>query len=269
MSVVAHRDDAPRAPHDDARCPWCGATAATTIHRIADWDIRRCAQCALARIHPYPSMASRAEFYSAPAIAQRKEHKRRGPGKRLAAWIRHWLRKWSGRTKGSVFVRELQRRLPPGGAVLDIGCGTGAFLKEARHLYHCTGIEISEHLATEARKLGVDVVVGDFCDYPFAERQFDAITLISLIEHLHTPREALQRCHALLAERGVLLLKTVNHGGLNRRLLGAQWSGYRPPDHLVYFDPHTLRRALVETGFREVTIHAPLINDSFYCYAVK
>ncbi|MGD9603398.1 MAG: class I SAM-dependent methyltransferase [Gammaproteobacteria bacterium] len=261
--------DAVSTATPSGHCPWCNGTQATTLHRIGAWDIRRCATCGLARIDPYPTPESRPAFYSAEAIEDRRVRKRRGIGSRLAAWIRHWLRRLSGRSKGTLFLRELARRKPPGATVLDIGCGTGAFLRDARAHYRCTGIEISDHLADAARKLGVEVVVGNFCEYPFGTRRFDAITMISLIEHLHTPREALARCHALLEDGGVLLLKTVNHGGLNRRLLGARWSGYRPPDHLVYFDPETLRQALRETGFRDVTVRAAWFNDSFYCFAVK
>lgn len=255
-------------PSPAAGCPLCGSPAATRLYRIAAWDIRRCA-CGLARIDPYPSRASRPDFYSADSIATRKAEKKRGPAGRLAALVRHWLRRWSGRTKGTIFLAELQRRLPAGGRVLDIGCGTGALLREARHRYTCTGIEISSDLAARARALGVEVLVGDFVDYPFGDRRFDAITMISLIEHLHDPLAALRACHALLAPAGLLLLKTVNHGGLNRRLLGARWSGYRPPDHLVYFDPATLRTALDRLGFDVLAIRAPLLNDSFYCCAVK
>lgn len=269
---------APLAPENQAamhtppasdRCPWCGSQNALSLHQIASWCIRQCADCAIARIHPFPTPESRPAFYSAEAITLRKERQRRGPGSRAAAFVRHWLRRWSGRTKGTIFLRELQQRMPPGGAVLDIGCGTGAFLREARHHYQCTGIEISEHLALEARKLGVEVAVGNFCEFPFGTQRFDAVTMISLIEHLHTPREALQRCYDLLAAHGLLLLKTVNHGGINRRLLGAKWSGYRPPDHLVYFDPKTLRQALEEIGFRKIEMRAPWFNDSFYCAALK
>ncbi len=254
---------------EQAACPICGAQANSVIYTIGAWEIRQCAACDVACIHPYPTVASRPEFYSGAAIQQRKETKKRGIAGRLAAFVRHWLRRLSGRTKGSVFVRELKRRLPAGGTVLDIGCGGGAFLRDARTIYSCTGIEISAHLANEARALGVEVLVGDFCAFPFAERRFDAITMISLIEHLHDPLAALKQCHALLNDRGVLLLKTVNHGGFNRRLLGARWSGYRPPDHLVYFSPENLRRTLRDVGFRDIEIRAPLLNDSFYCYAAK
>jgi 2-polyprenyl-3-methyl-5-hydroxy-6-metoxy-1,4-benzoquinol methylase len=93
--------------------------------------------------------------------------------------------------------------------------------------------------------------------------------MVSLLEHLHQPLAALRQCHALLGNGGLLLLKTVNHGGLNRRVMGANWSGYRPPDHLVYFDPASLTRALETAGFRNIKIRASLLNDSFYCYAER
>jgi len=256
-------------PMPASTCPLCAVGEHRVLHRIADWDIRCCKDCGFAFIDPYPAPATRPDFYSESAIVERKEKKRRGPLKRLAAFARHWLRKLSGRTKGTLFLRELTRRVPEGSTVLDIGCGAGAFLSTARRHYHCTGIEISSHLAEHARALEVEVLVGDFCTYPFGERRFDAVAMVSLLEHLHDPRLALRQCHALLNPGGMLMLKTVNHGGLNRRLMGARWSGYRPPDHLVYFEPDNLAATLRELGFRDVRIHAPLFNDSFYCYAMR
>ena len=257
----------PLAPN--AACELCGNTHKRTLHHIAGYDIQQCDACGFAHIHPFPARAARAAFYAGSEVAARKEKKKRGPLKRLAAVARHWLRKMSGRTKGTVFLRELTRRLPAGSRVLDIGCGTGAFLATARTRYQCTGIEISDDLAALARELGVEVLVGDFCEFPFGARRFDAIAMVSLLEHLHQPLAALRQCHALLANGGLLLLKTVNHGGLNRRLMGANWSGYRPPDHLVYFDPASLTRALEAAGFHNIQIRASLLNDSFYCYAVR
>lgn len=256
-------------PASNTSCELCGGVQKRTLHHIGGYDIQQCESCGFAHIQPFPARAARAAFYAGSEVAARKEKKRRGPLKRVAAFARHWLRKLSGRTKGTVFLRELTRRLPAGSRVLDIGCGTGAFLATARTRYQCTGIEISDDLAALARELGVEVLVGDFCDYPFGDRRFDAVAMVSLLEHLHQPLAALRQCRALLAPGGLLLLKTVNHGGLNRRLMGAKWSGYRPPDHLVYFDPASLTRALKTAGFRDIQIGASLLNDSFYCYAVR
>ena len=260
----------PHVPGMDAQgCALCSNEDQHILHHIDGYDIRACARCGFAHIDPFPARSARPAFYAGTAIAARKEKKKRGPLKRLAAFVRHWLRKGSGRTKGTLFLRELTRRLPRGRRVLDIGCGSGAFLASARDTFACTGIEISADLAAAARTLGVEVLVGNFSDYPFEGRTFDAVVMISLLEHLDDPFHALRACHALLEEGGVLLLKTVNHGGLNRRLMGARWSGYRPPDHMVYFSPPALKRALEEAGFHRIEIHAPWFNDSFYCYAVR
>ena len=248
-------------------CPVCNSDRRSRLHTIATWQILICDGCAFAHVDPFPPLATRAEFYSKDAIENRAITLERSSGARVMAFVRHWLRRLSGRTKGTILLRELERRVPTGASLLDIGCGSGAILAIARDRYRCEGIEISAHLADQARALGPEVHVGDFVSYPFNARRFDAITMVSLIEHLRDPLQALARCYALLNENGVLILKTVNHGGINRRILGARWSGYRPPDHLVYFSRDNLQRALMKCGFREISFRIPLLNDSFYCYA--
>jgi len=159
--------------------------------------------------------------------------------------------------------------LGKGDRILDIGCGSGAVLREICNCYECTGVEISADLATETRKLGVEVIVGDFFNIDFKERRFDGITMVSLLEHLPNPVESLQKCYDLIEDNGVLLLKTVNHEGLNRRILGSRWSGYRPPDHMVYFGPDNLKIILYKIGFSRVITRSGIFNDSFYCEARK
>lgn len=251
----------------DQDCPVCGATGWRPLHRIADWTILQCGGCGFARIDPWPAASSRPEFYSEHSIEHRTRTKQRGPGGRIAASIRRFLRGVSGRSKGSIFVRKLKENARPGGRLLDIGCGRGAILREVLKDYHCTGVEISTYLADETRKLGVEVHTGDFDGIDFGAARFDAITMVSLLEHLRDPVAALTKCHALLGDGGVLLLKTVNHQGLNRRVLGAKWSGYRPPDHMVYFGTENLRSLLRRVGFRRIECSATPLNDSFYCDA--
>lgn len=250
-------------------CVVCGGAGWRLLHRIADWNIRGCEACGFARIDPWPADETRPEFYSEANIDRRSRGKRRGIGGRIAAAVRGALRRLSGRSKGSIFRDKLAASLPPGARLLDIGCGRGAVLRDLVGRYHCAGVEISGYLADETRKLGVEVFTGDFGDLDFRGAQYDGITMVSLLEHLRDPVAALKKCHALLAAGGLLLLKTVNHAGLNRRLLGASWSGYRPPDHLVYFGPANLRRLLRDIGFSRISISAAPLNDSFYCDARK
>jgi len=71
------------------------------------------------------------------------------------------------------------------GAVLDIGCGTGATtLGAARALgsaAHCVGLDISEsmiahaHRRAEAAMLGVEFIFGDAATHPFERASFDFV----------------------------------------------------------------------------------------------
>jgi 2-polyprenyl-3-methyl-5-hydroxy-6-metoxy-1,4-benzoquinol methylase len=103
----------------------------------------------------------------------------------------------------------------------------------------------------------------------FDKEQHDAVTLISLLEHLDDPKRALERCYELLNNNRVLLLKTVNYACLNRKIRGGKWAGFRPPDHVGYFSPSNLKKLLQKTGFTRIKIFAPPFADNMYCDAWK
>jgi ubiquinone/menaquinone biosynthesis C-methylase UbiE len=80
----------------------------------------------------------------------------------------------------------------PGARLLDVGCGTGHFLREVKANYprlKVTGLDLSAHyLAVAQRELRswsrAQLVVGAAEAIPFADGQFDAITCIYLFHEL-------------------------------------------------------------------------------------
>ena len=80
----------------------------------------------------------------------------------------------------------------PMAKLLDVGCGTGHFLREVKANYprlHVTGLDLSAHyLAVARRELRswsrAPLVVGAAEAMPFADGQFDAITCIYLFHEL-------------------------------------------------------------------------------------
>ena len=64
-------------------------------------------------------------------------------------------------------------------------------------------------------------------------------------------------------------MKTVNYNCLNRKIKKESWTGFRPPDHVVYFNPSNLELLLKKMGFKKIKISAMPFNDNMYCEAIK
>lgn len=251
-------------------CIVCDQNDWKCLYTIKNWEILQCQNCNYARIDKFPELSTRQDFYSKESIEKRKKKKKRNLGKKIAAFIRHYLRKLSGRNKGTIFKSQLHKYLPKGKRVLDIGCGNGAIISQICDEYECVGVEVSEHMALHVQnEFKVKTFSGNFQEVDFGALKFDAVMMISLLEHLPDPFESLSKCYDLLDDGSLLLLKTVNHEGFNRNFFKDKWTGYRPPDHMVYFGKNNLRIMMEKIGFRNIKMSGGIFNDSFYCEAIK
>jgi SAM-dependent methyltransferase len=144
--------------------------------------------------------------------------------------------------------------LNDGASLLDAGANIGLFVAEARRRFDAVGIEPSP-VAVRRASLHVPgmVLVGSIYDeeLPFA-RQFEAITLFDVIEHLDAPRRALDRCRELLPPDGLLFLTTPDSGSAVARLLGSRWHYLDLDQHVSIFSRPTLGRMLADAGFAVV-----------------
>jgi len=155
------------------------------------------------------------------------------------------------------FERELKlfRRFCAHGAVLDVGCGSGAFLfrllKRWPADYEILGTDVSGAPLDYAESRGVPVMRGDFLGHDFAGRRFDAITFWAVVEHLTEPKWFLEKAHAILKPDGLCFVLVPNLRSLAIRLLGAKYR-YVYPQHLNYFSAWTLSRLTEDCGFQVV-----------------
>lgn len=250
-------------------CPVCRNTKWKAAYKIKRYDIGECAVCGFARADPLPAQESRPEFYSKEEVIGRNT-KKHSPLQRFSRAMKSLPKKAMKYDKSRIFYNKLRRCLPAHSKILDIGCGDGRFLKLAKKRFVCSGIEISEYLAALARQeAGIKVMAGDFMVTDFGDQKYEGITLVSILEHLDDPAEALKKCLSIMNDGGLLLVKTVNYGCLNRMVKGISWTGFRPPDHVIYFSPSNIKRLLEEIGFTRVKIFAWAFNDNMYCDARK
>lgn len=258
------------------RCHLCHSPRRRVLARLAGKDGRpywavRCAECGLLCADPMPEMSllqfqqvysenyyqtgwrDRGEGYLDPAKVASMEQEARD--QRL----------------------EIERRTGLStGAILDIGCGDGRYLKEFQQAgWKVAGVEISEYIARLAEKrLGIQIYSNPLESLDLEPEQFDLVRLKHCIEHLADPRTVLQKVAQLLRPGGYAVIDTDNAGGLRsraensiRRLLGrtlsrsivkcltgkdldTKYGRLSPPIHLYSFDLSTLTRLLDEVGLQ-------------------
>jgi 2-polyprenyl-3-methyl-5-hydroxy-6-metoxy-1,4-benzoquinol methylase len=161
-------------------------------------------------------------------------------------------------------IRLLARHGVTGGRVLDVGAGYGFFLEALEQAgFEAHGIELSPHAAALARQRcrGTVAQQGAEEPYPFGEGQFDAVTLLDVIEHLPHYELALGNCLRCLKPGGKLFVITLNAHSLARPLLGRHWAWYQDPTHVHMFSARLLKKGLEAADF----VVEQLTTESNFC----
>ncbi len=147
-------------------------------------------------------------------------------------------------------ARFAARLAPPGGRVLDVGCGRGMFLEEMkRRGFAVRGTEASADLAAHA-PAGIPVDSREFAPGSFEPGSFELVSIWHVLEHLPAPHLALRAAREVLVPGGTLVVAVPNFGSLQARCGGEHWQHLELPRHRFHFTPDTLRARLEAAGFR-------------------
>jgi 2-polyprenyl-3-methyl-5-hydroxy-6-metoxy-1,4-benzoquinol methylase len=164
------------------------------------------------------------------------------------------------------FRRELQilRRHCQSGRVLDVGCGTGAFLHSLlRNFpghYEVLGTDVSAPAMEHARKAGIPLLAGSFEKHALAAASFDAITFWAVLEHVEHPSDFLREAACILRPGGHCFVLVPNMRSLAVRILGSRYR-YVMAEHINYFTARTLAKLADSTpAFERVDIRGSHFN---------
>jgi SAM-dependent methyltransferase len=239
-------------------CHACLSTDDATFLEANGYRIARCRNCGLWFVNPQPTTEELKQFYATydEGVVWRgsEEHFNRG-------------------------VRKAILRVKRPGMVLDVGCGSGNFLRSMKEAgFAPFGIEPSGTGSEYGREThGVDIYHGMIEDYLAANRgrRFDVITLLNVLEHLTDPAGTLRQLRQVLAPDGIIVIVVPDarfHDliGRLRRLVGVSdpysfndkgfLAAFRVPEHLCAFQPRTITSLLQHCEFRVlITESAPVI----------
>ena len=147
-------------------------------------------------------------------------------------------------------LRKLAEHGATGGSLLEVGCGYGYFLDEAAaHFPRKMGCEMSPQAAEQARTFTADVRLGSIDSIP-ADRKFDCIVALHVVEHVYKPHEFVTRLRGHLTDSGIMVLAVPDMGGMWRRALGGRWPSFKYPEHVVFYDQRSLFNLMRDAGLQ-------------------
>lgn len=110
--------------------------------------------------------------------------------------------------ENSLFQRLISQWPRRGKTLLDVGCGAGIFLEMLWHYgFDVTGFDTSDELLDMAReRMGsrADFQLGKAEYLPFDDKEFDYVSLLSVLEYVERPDEVLAEAFRV-ASRGVII----------------------------------------------------------------
>lgn len=164
-------------------------------------------------------------------------------------------------------LRLMNKLSPAKGRLLDIGCGTGDFIKVCQDGgYQVTGVEPNDKARSLARqKVASDVTLETSVDnLPFNDQEkFDIITMWHVLEHVPNLEAYIAKLEALLSPNGCLIIAVPNYKSYDASYYKEYWAAYDVPRHLWHFSKNSMKVIFRPYGFQVVKT-LPLIFDSFY-----
>lgn len=231
-------------------CPVCQSRELEPFRPGHKLPLLRCAGCGLVVQSPQPSDDELREIYGAdyfigskdePELLSQFELVKRATARLQLEEISEYLR-GRGRDRSGL-------------SLLEIGCGHGNMLVEARARgFDVHGLEFSAAAAAVANaKLDGRVQVGSIENNTLPESGFDICVVVDVIEHVREPRRFLESVRRLLKPRGAIFIATPSLDSWSANVLGKHWMEYKR-EHLYYFSRNTMSRLMKAAGFSDVAM---------------
>jgi len=242
-------------------CPICRSSEISPVLTATDhlvskkqFPIWECRSCKGRFTQDVPDTDEIGAYYASEEYVSHTETK-----KGLVNSAYHAVRKFTLQQKRKLVSRHSGKTA---GRIMDVGCGTGAFLKVMQDAgWTITGLE--PDAAARAKAVDRGVPAHEPSEIYRLKDPFDVITLWHVLEHVHDLHGYLDRIEQLLLPDGALFIAVPNYTSHDGQHYGQNWAAYDVPRHLYHFSPYSLRMLMAGHGLRVVQM-LPMWFDSFY-----
>ncbi|MEW6107754.1 MAG: class I SAM-dependent methyltransferase [Nitrospirota bacterium] len=158
-------------------------------------------------------------------------------------------------------VRHLLAKSQKSFLLLDVGCGTGGFLRYAKDRgFDVYGFDSSQAQIDYARKKLPNVrkavsPIEYLKTLGRTDLRFDIVTLWDVLEHIREPLKFLESVRSVLKPDGLLFVSVPNGRAMLWKqqlysLFGKKdYSAWVPWEHVFYYSPQSLSTYLMKVGF--------------------
>ena len=244
-----------------SNCPVCQSSSIKPTLKCIDYtvtqeefEIYHCQSCNFKFTNPRPGQTEINRYYESENYISHS-----GTQKGFINKLYHIVREFTLKRKLHLINHKANNKQK---TILDIGCGTGAFLKTCKaNGWIIKGVEPDEKTreiasAYTGSEIGEDI-------FGVRDEKFSIITMWHVLEHVHDLNSNIKDIKNLLAADGKLIVAVPNHKSYDAEVYTQYWAAYDVPRHLSHFNIESIK-ALMTRNNLKVSETKGMVFDSFY-----
>lgn len=242
-------------------CPICESQTFTDFLTVKDHSIskeefviKQCSSCGFKITSPRPSEEELPSYYESEDYVSHSD-----TNKGVVNFLYQKVKSLTLKQK-----EKLISGFNTSNTLLDVGCGTGDFLKYTSDKnWNIIGLEPDEG----ARNLALNKLPGKVFPienlFELPPYSFGIITMWHVLEHVSELNKYMAQLNLLLEKDGRLIIALPNPDSADAKHYKEYWAAYDVPRHLYHFSKKNITDLALKHNFK-LELIKPMMFDSFY-----
>ena len=244
-----------------SECPICNNDSFSPFLEVKDhmitkeeFKIVNCDSCGFHFTNPIPTRENIGDYYKSDVYVSHSSSK-----KGLINRLYNSVRKRTLKQKVN-WIKSNSN----GKQLLDLGCGTGHFLRAVIDSgFNGIGIEPDEDARNFAKTENNLSPLPQSELYNLEKGSIDVITMWHVLEHVYDLKKDVEVLTQLVNEKGTIFIAVPNMNSYDARKYKSFWAAYDVPRHLYHFQEKDIRNLFGQFDF-ELTKVLPMKYDAYY-----